>query len=220
MASSSSMSSSLSSTNSISTTIFPPITSNPSTIATVSAPIQPALTSAVAMKPATPHAVPVTALNFSPPDNASATLSCPPGFTFLPPPPSSAWNLLVVWPHHNDGFLHRAFEFGSSSNQPPPFPDPNQTMFQSTATAAPFPYPTAHPRLMGPMSNIWSLNLINFVTTTLSSVDDYLSWQFVAFRISHQLMGFVDDSSHAPSPFIIDQYSVQQHNPEYGLWLR
>lgn len=186
--------SSLQSSLSSSTTSIKPI-STPTSITTVAA----------RTEPITPIAVPVMALIFFSPDHDFALLSRPPGFQFPPPPLVSSWNTSVLWPYNNTG---------SSSSQPPAsFMDPLQT---------PAPPSSVYQPLKGPASNVWSLNVTNFVTTTLSSLDDFLSWktQFIAFLISHQLMGFVDVSSPAPSPFVTDQFGVQQHNPAYGLWIR
>jgi len=81
--------------------------------------------------------------------------------------------------------------------------------------------PTLFGNLPPLLSSIWRVNVIMFVTTVLTLVDDYLSreTQFSSFLVIHQLKGMIDVSIHIPPRHIIVSRAMQQPNPTYYLWV-
>lgn len=74
------------------------------------------------------------------------------------------------------------------------------------------PQPTTQPRVSHPAilptppppgglpslpPTIWTVNITTYVTTVISSLDDYLSWetQFTSFLFMHLLKAMIDDLS-------------------------
>ncbi|KAJ8423765.1 hypothetical protein Cgig2_028266 [Carnegiea gigantea] len=70
--------------------------------------------------------------------------------------------------------------------------------------------------------SIFSINIKNFITIVLTTVENFLSWrtQFVAFLVTQQLNGFFDGTLDTPSFYILDFNGVQHPNPSYSVWLR
>ncbi|KAH0698710.1 hypothetical protein KY284_012925 [Solanum tuberosum] len=73
-----------------------------------------------------------------------------------------------------------------------------------------------------PVAALVASNVANLVTIKLASVEDYLTWrtQFQSLLLSHELLGFVDNSIPPPNPFVHDASGIQQPNPLYRSWLR
>lgn len=131
----------------------------------------------------TPVSLPVSNLQFSSPVHGSITHSQGVlGYRFPSPPPPrlSMYCPPVTWPtsqpvYGTSGYPYQSYEYRSTSQQPPQpstvFPD----------AAVPFPQPLVQPQSFAhahqslPTTNVWSLNVTNYIATTLSSVDYYLS---------------------------------------------
>ena len=69
--------------------------------------------------------------------------------------------------------------------------------------------------------SIFSLNVKNFVTIVLTTIEDFHSWrtQFVAFLITQQLCGFFDGTIKTPTASVLDYNGVQHPNPAYSVLL-
>lgn len=85
-----------------------------------------------------------------------------------------------------------------------------------------FPDPILGNNTGGLPSNLPGINVRNHVTTTLTTIEDFLAWrtQFVAVLIMHQLQGFIDGSLPQPAPYIIDFNGIQRPNPQHATWIR
>lgn len=82
----------------------------------------------------------------------------------------------------------------------------------------PFPGVSATPMPL----NIWTLNVINYVTTKLGKVEDFLTLrtQLVAFLVMNQLQTFVDGNISPLSAHARDAQGYFVTNLVYSTWLR
>lgn len=70
--------------------------------------------------------------------------------------------------------------------------------------------------------SIFSINIKNFVTIVLTTVENFLfrCTQFIAFLVTQHLSGFFYGMIDIPSSYILDFNGVQHPNPSYSVWLR
>ena len=94
---------------------------------------------------------------------------------------------------------------------PTPLTDPDTFLLPSLPNSI----PTVSPA-------IWTINVTNFVSTSLDKVEGFLTWktQFMYFLVMHQLHGFLDGSISQLPPYISTSLGHHQPNPAYQLQLR
>lgn len=89
-------------------------------------------------------------------------------------------------------------------------------MFQSAQGQA-FANGNLIPPSIPPFYNIWNINVKNYVTTTLQSVNDFFVITYTIHYFS--LYGYVDGHVQPPPPYIVHGQGFPQLNPSYFDWL-
>jgi len=68
---------------------------------------------------------------------------------------------------------------------------------------------------------LWTINITTYITTVLSSIDNYFSWetQFTSFVIMYQLQGMLDGNLIQPALTVLVAPTITQPKPAYSYWL-